>query len=1152
MQGITYEEQKRILESFKREYGFIRHQLDSYDHFMHVSLQQIVAENNTFSVTDKRSKKMHEFVVTNVKLRKPIFREYDGTTHNLLPGEARVRGLTYCNPVMVDVLHNEYNGKQIVKKKKYRELLLCQIPTMVRSKCCYLRGKEASNTYFNVDCSSDLGGYFIVNGKEKVIVSQQVHQTNFPYVHALNSGRYSYYCEVRSLYESKIRSTSTLKLYISKRRGNSCPKICVHIPFLTKCSVPLCAIFKVLGISDVDEMVRYISRPSDEQKFQHLIYHVLHSADPVSLLERDAIIQWLGKNGTNHVTMLTRKHYVEHIISNEFLPHMGLDQSSISIKGKLFYFAFVVRKLLLVFNGDIQEDDRDDFAFKRLNCPGMLLSLLFRQHFRHEFRLMGRQLQRNLDMGKFINFADVVSTNITVAIKYALSTGNWGIQKSATGQSGVAQVLSRLSAISTLSHLRHINTPINREGKIIKPRQLHESQWGLVCSAETPEGAPCGLVKNLTKLAHVRLSHDSQLLKQWIYNLGIKPLIFCESGEMDQTMLFLNGVILGITANPRVIVTQLKTLRQSMDIPFDTTIVFDSKHQGDIYVNNDTGAVLRPLLVVSKLPLTRTILNTKHLPIAQMFRQLLFHRCIQYVDKSEERFMAVADSMEMLEGVKEGDGAPSVHWDMVEIHPIAAMFGVVASLIPFANHNQSPRNIYGSCMLKQSVGINVLHQRTRIDTVTHRLWYPQRPLMKTITYDLLDLSDLPDGTNCVVAICCYLGFNQEDSIIINKASIERGLYAQEIHRTYKSESKGEGRDHDIFCKPGLDVVGRLDANYDHLDESGLPTLHDVLNPGDVIIGKCVKTTALGTREMIMRDRSTVVTGHDRCVVTDIILYSDKDGNKSVLVKTRARRNLQVGDKLSSKHGQKGTIGLVLAQRDMPFTTDGMVPDIIINTHAIPSRMTIAQLMEMLAGPVAEHLDMDATAFSSLTVPKIQEMLKRHGYNSLGDHTMMDGRTGEMLPGKIFMGPAHYMSLKHQVIDKVHGRSRGPVTVLTRQPVEGRSRLGGLRIGEMEKDAIITHGAMNFARDRLMYQSDLFQVWVCVDCGTIARAPTPHKFGVARSPAFCVICDKSHDIIKIDIPYATKLLIHEMMAMHIAVKFDINKETANLRSAACVT
>lgn len=1552
---LTESDQRRILEIYVNRYGFIRHQIESFNHFIVTDLTNIVKENSTFEISSDKCKQRHVFCFQDVILRKPIFRESDGRTHSLYPSEARLRGLTYSNPILVNVSHKIYQwtatpeDQTLQQHRCYREILLCEIPTMVRSRSCHLchttsldAPNDGSGGKLSLHTSSDIGGYFIVNGKEKVIVCQEKLRTNFPYVHSCNSGRYPYYCEVRSLNEAKRRSTSTLKIYITKRRGGSPPQIIVNVPFL-KCPIALAGIFRILGVDKLSDMVNLLvgtDSSSPYAPYRHLAQNVVHSTDCTAILPRPNLIDWIGQHGTTHVTRQRRSNYVEHIFQNEFLPHMGLDASPSVVRGKLFFLCYSIRKLLLVSSQALKEDDRDDYYTKVFHPSGMLIGLLFRQLYRNNLKNINRTLQRCLDQGKYINVLDSIGKNITVALKYALSTGNWGIQKSTMGQSGVAQVLSRLNWIATLSHLRRVNKPLNREGKIAKPRQLHRSHWGILCCTETPEGAPCGLVKNLSMLCHIRVGYPSATLVDWILDTGITGLADCSSDDVVAgPLVLLNGVIMGVIADGDAFVARLRHLRQYEDIPFDVSIHYDKKWQS-IQICSDAGGCCRPLLVVTRLAATKEILDQG---CPDTWSMLLHAGCIVYVEKQEESVMVVANTIEQLQ---RSSTAADRRYSHLEIHP-SVIQGICASLIPFAEHNQTPRDIYGSCMAKQSIGHPVLYATNRVDTISHHLWYPQKPMITTQTYDLLDLEKTPDGTNCIVAIMAYTGFNQEDSIIINEQSMQRGLFAHYVFRSYRDEQRTEGSDAEIFQRPPADCLNRKDASYDQVGEDGMPFINGVVQPGDVIIGKCVKTTTLGesNRKMILRDRSTMAKGNEPASVDSVYMYQNKDGRRSVVVKTRARRGPIIGDKLSSHHGQKGVVGMVLPQVDMPFTHDGLCPDLIINTHCVgpdtvirlangqvkqikdiwgahdvcittlnpdtlkaqttffvdgfvrraptiltltttsgrtitctkeheflvledehvrwkeaqnispyrdkilvmhsvsplpsddgatliltldantachdrlrelgfhgkqswdrtcilarflgaldnpcapmesdellflvdepldcadicrdltslgflylaapnrgvipekslgtllrllsgpdntfpswllgssssvkreflstrgsclkpnfpenecganihaeravlyldrnrvkilpvavrnpdpdepylsalhalykdlnirttrregllefdqraenidrimdlldyrygvsrarssrqliefhkctsrschtdflafkemfavgewaschletceetatesmvydfttvspnhsfiangfishnclPSRMTIAQLMEMLFGPIADRIPsdipQDGTAFVNPSVEQISKALLKNGMDGMGNHTMYDGRTGEMLAGRIFMGPVHYLALKHQVLDKVHARSRGPRTLVTHQPVEGRSKGGALRFGEMERDGVITHGACNVLRDRLMFQSDPCEVSVCSICGFFAE-PAPPAFSrrVLRDP-YCRNCRTSRGIKKVWIPYAFKLLHQETMAMHIGMRLHVEED-----------
>ena len=457
-------------------------------------------------------------------------------------------------------------------------------------------------------------------------------------------------------------------------------------------------------------------------------------------------------------------------------------------------------------------------------------------------------------------------------------------------------------------------------------------------------------------------------------------------------------------------------------------------------------------------------------------------------------------------------------------------------MIPYSNHNQAPRNVYQSAMCKQAMGQYATNHQIRMDSFGHILWYPQKPLVKTATNDTFNFDSMPSGINAIVAIACYGGYNQEDSIIMNQSSIDKGLFRSFFYRTYKDEEKQHGSNcKDQIEKPSADeCVGVKYSNYDKLDEDGLSIPGNYLDENDIVIGKISTLSSVNETGKSKKDYSTSVRHNENGIVDQVLITTNEHGQKMTKTKMRATRIPEVGDKFSSRHGQKGTLGITYRQEDMPFTEEGICPDLIINPHAIPSRMTVAQLIECIAGK-SSAIDgerKDATSFDHMDTDSIAEELGKLGYDNTGTEVLYNGFTGERINAKIFMGPTYYQRLKHMVKDKVHGRAKGPVQILTRQPVEGRSRGGGLRFGEMERDCAISHGASAVLKERLIDQSDAFETSVCKTCGLMAINDAVKK------TSYCKVCKSSQHCVDITLPYACKLLFQELLSMNIFPKINI--------------
>jgi DNA-directed RNA polymerase II subunit RPB2 len=681
-----------------------------------------------------------------------------------------------------------------------------------------------------------------------------------------------------------------------------------------------------------------------------------------------------------------------------------------------------------------------------------------------------------------------------------------------------------------------------------KPRMLHCTHWGMVCPAETPEGHAVGIVKNLSLMSYVSVGTPHGSVLEFLDEWGQEDLEHVSCQElMSTTKVFVNGNWVGVHNDPDALVGNLRALRRSLVIDSEVSIVRDIREK-EVRIYTDGGRICRPLFIVGD---DQKLLIKKH-HIAKLndeegddtdygWTGLLQEGLVEYIDAEEEETTMIA--MKPKDLTVPINQRTSTTYTHCEIHP-AMILGICASIIPFPDRNQSPRNTYQSAMGKQAMGVYLSSFQVRMDTMAHVLHYPQKPLATTRSMEYMHFHELPSGINCIVGIACYTGYNQEDSLIMNQSSIDRGLFRSSFFRTYNDKAK---------CKPGLlynslqdenfeippqGTLGMRKGSYDKLGVDGLAMPGERVSPDDVLIGKTVPVqVSEGTANTFLRrDDSTCMRSNESGIVDRVMLSTDVEGNKFAKVRIRNLRIPQIGDKFASRHGQKGTIGMTYRQEDLPFTCDGITPDIVVNPHAIPSRMTIGHLVECLMGKVATLLgsEGDATPFMDTSVDAISAHLDALGFQKYGNECMYNGHTGRPLDTLIYLGPTFYQRLKHLVDDKIHARARGPVTMLTRQPMEGRAREGGLRMGEMERDCLVAHGAANFLRDRLYANSDPYRVHVCDECGMIAVA------NLKKQEFHCGYCDNTTRFSQIHIPYAGKLLFQELMSMCIVPRIFVDR------------
>ena len=1530
--GDYSEEPYTLIESYfhgQHLERLVRHQIESYNHFINYQIQRTIQMFNPINIhSDNDFVESHgqyflEVFISleNFKLYPPQIHENNGATKVMLPQEAKLRNFTYASNMTVDVKikyvvrNTESMDTPKIIFKTLPKINIGKMPIMLKSSICVLTQNKHIDPHFTGECSLDCGGYFIVKGSEKTVLGQERAAENRIYCFdGKNTAKWNWYAEIKSIPDFKCISPKQIEMMVASKNNGFGHGIYVTIPRV-KQPIELYVLFRALGIISDKEITQYIMLDIESEKQQELVACLQASIIDANkyLTQEDALrhmtasVAYTPINMDKETGAKKKREFMLDVLNTDLFPHCT------TLPQKIYLIGHMAKKLIQTSLGWLPPDDRDSYLNKRIELTGTLLNNLFRNYLNKLVKEMQKQIVREINTGSWrstedyeniVNMTNIYkimkSTTIENGITRALSTGDFSIKQANSSKVGVAQVLNRLTYVSSLSHLRRINTPLEKSGELIAPRKLHNTTWGFLCPAETPEGQSIGIVKNISYMGHITIPTNSASLHEYVQPYILRVDDATPAQLFDKVKVFVNGAWLGVSERPSELYADMKEKKYKGIINIYTSVVFDYKLM-EIRICNDGGRLSRPVLRVKNNHAILTQEIVQAIGRKELMWNDLLTNCritesvIEYIDPEEQNFSMIAMRAKL--GYLH-DPDMHINYTHCEIHP-STIFGVLCSCIPFPEHNQAPRNTYQAAMGKQAIGVYATNFDQRMDKTAYVLSYPGRPLVDTRLMNFIQLNQIPSGHQIHVAIMTHTGYNQEDSVLVNKGSIDRGLFMATIYHTEKDEDKNIIRDEIVRCKPDkTKTKGIKFGNYDKLNEHGFIPENSLVENRDVIIAKIVpikenrndptktikfedqsktfrtteetyidknytgrngdgynfakvrvrttrkpvlgdKFCALPTQQVLtdcgwMEIQDIDITRHKVCtldtngkmcyefpsakfeydhndklysfknkqlelictlnhklyvqrkvknakyelieaqkvmedhkmvrfqkamenVYTDVpticigeveyemdawlqllgMFISDgwcditnrrifitaikdrkREFNKSIFerlgveysyhadgnyyisgikypnmceelstlsvgalnkrlpeyVWTLSQRqsiilleallqgdgstmqykgedefsrygtiSLQLANDVSrlalhsgwsgiikiaeeptgiarkgvrtlgsragtevsitlqhtyykvsiirkqnqpwiykkdnesnieqlidycgkvfciempsshtyymresthspgliignsSRHGQKGTCGNIIPECDMPFTKDGLRPDIIINPHAIPSRMTIAQLKETLLGKVLLELGMfgDGTSFGNLDIKTIASELQKLGYESYGNEVMYNGLTGEQLETSIFIGPVFYQRLKHMVNDKQHSRSIGPMVNLTRQPAEGRSRDGGFRIGEMERDVMIAHGMSKFCRERLYDASDKYSVYVCKKCGMVASYNDGTKNRMYVNADFtvhlCKTCNNTTDFARVEVPYAYKLMAQELQTINV--------------------
>ena len=1181
----------------------VAHHLESYNSFFSEGIKRIFKEKNPIRLMKEQDKKTNEFALRcdmylggkngdKLYYGKPVIYD-DNREHFMYPNEARLRNMTYGITIHYDVEVDFFIKDPATQEVTESSTILPRIflgrfPIMLQSDLCILNGLDREVRFRMGECRNDKGGYFIIDGKEKTIICQEKFADNMLYVRDKANDLYSHSAEIRSVSEDASKPVRTLSIkLVAPSLSLSNKNIVVIVPNVRK-PVPLFILMRALGIESDREIIDYCLL--DQERYaQYVDLFIPSIHDAGRIFNQEVALKYIAT--------LTKGKTIPHaleILTNYLLPHIG----EMNFQEKAYFIGSMVKQLLQVAMKEIKATDRDNFRFKRIELTGSLIYDLFKEYYSLQQRSIYQKFDKEYYYKKVVyknNFPSLIELNYKEAFAERLVAdgfrkafkGNWG-SETHTKRVGVVQDVNRLSFNSFIAQMRKMNLPLDASAKIVGPRLAHATQWGIIDPIDTPDGGNVGLHKNLTIMATVTKGYSATPMIQWLrrhadmlFLTECTPLILSRLCKV-----IVNGQWAGVITEPRKIEQELKALRRVAVIPTFTSIFWNIENN-TLYIYTDAGRICRPIFYTGKSirpsyaneAILEKIgkndftweqlvtgfakkkdsnfkISANHLyeNVAELYNVtdvkdlMAAQGILDYMDTSETEGALIAMDYDVAKEAKK----PYTH---VEIHP-SLMLGVMGNQVIFPENNQLPRDLFACGQARQAISLYHSNFPVRVDKTGIVLNNGQVPLVKSRYLKYINNEEHPCGENTIVAIMSFNGYNVEDSILFNEGSLKRGLFRTTYFSMYESREEssrvGNATIDTVFANiESKNVVGlKPGSDYSQLDEYGLIKENTLVNEKTVLIGKV--TTNLEKPDTFL-DASSLPKKGQLGYVDKSFMTEGEEGFRIAKVRIRNERIPDIGDKFCSRCGQKGTVGLVIPEADMPFTADGIKPDIIINPHAIPSRMTIGQLVESLMGKACllQGAFGDCTAFVNKSdMPKVfGNLLTENGFHSSGNDILYNGLTGEQIQTEIFMGPTYYMRLKHMVKDKINYRARGPRTALTRQTVQGRANDGGLRIGEMERDGLIAHGITAFLQESMLVRGDDHYMAICNKTGTIAiynesqnlflsplvDGPIKYTGTLAEHLKIQTISKYGRSFSIVRVPYAFKLLMQELTTMNVQMR-----------------
>ncbi len=1103
-----------VIQNILKNEGIARQHLNSFDEFVDDGLQSIIHEVNHVDI--ENAEYPYKIQLGKIKLQQPRMMELDGSITHVTPAEARLRNISYAAPIMMEASVIE-DGKTL----ESRFVHIGDMPVMVKSHGCILHSFANQKLIEHGEDPKDPGGYFIINGSERVIVGLEDLSYNKIIVDAEKIG--GKIVHKAKVYSSIVGYRAKLEL-IMKEDG----LIVAKIPG-SPVDIPVVTLIRALGLESDKEIASVVSLV---ETIQNELEGSFEKAGDVPT-PKEAVV-YISKRIAPGMLEEFQIKRAETLLDWGLLPHLGKHPEN--RKEKAFFLGEAACKLIELKLGWIEPDDKDHYGNKVIKFAGQMLADLFRTAFRNLVRDMKYQLERSGQKRGLNAVAAAIRPGIiSDKLNNAIATGNWG-----RGRVGVTQLLDRTNYLSTISHLRRVQSPLSRTQPNFEARDLHSTHFGRICPAETPEGSNCGLVKNLALSAIISQNVPSEDVVEILYNSGVNDLVTATNDmKKDGTRIFVDGKLIGFHKNGKKLTEALRDLRRTAKLhPHVGISIYEPDQEGAtarLYVNCNAGRVLRPLIIIA---------NNKSL-LTDEFIDKISKKLISWSDLIRMGIIELIDANEEENCYVTFDSTNTKKFTHVEIFP-SAILGAGASIIPYPEHNQSPRNTYESAMAKQSLGFSTPMMNTSTYVRQHFMLYPQTPIVTTKSLNLLGMEERPAGQNCVVAVLPFDGYNIEDAIVLSRSSVDRGLARTFFYRIYDAEAKQyPGGMRDNFEIPNADdnIRGyKGEKSYRVLEEDGIVATESSVTGGDILIGKTSPPRFMEEYKEFessgpyRRDTSIGVRPSETGVVDTVVMTQSHEGGKMYKIRVRDMRVPEIGDKFASRHGQKGVLGILAKNEDLPYTEQGITPDVLINPHAFPSRMTVGMMMESVTGKAAavRGKQFDGSAFVGEKMDVVKNILDKAGFKYSGKEKMYDGRTGKSFLVDVFIGVVYYQKLHHMVADKIHARARGQVQMLTKQPTEGRARGGGLRFGEMERDCLIAYGASMLLKDRLLDESDKTEVLVCEKCGLTG-------FHDARKRKFvCAQCGDNAPISSVSVAYAFKLLLQEILSLNVAPRLKLKE------------